>query len=65
MATNHQLTETIRMLLLAHDIGEPNTLARAIEHARELLKKAQNCGRGTGDTEKVMKGPWEPLHERD
>jgi hypothetical protein len=47
MPTYHQLTEAIRILLLAHAIGEPDTLARAIEHARELLKKAQNCGRGT------------------
>jgi len=45
MPSYHQLIEAIRMLLLAHDIGEPDTLARAIKHARDLLKKAQNWGR--------------------
>jgi hypothetical protein len=47
MPSYHQLIEAIRMLLLAHDIGEPDTLARAIKHARDLLKKAQNWGRET------------------
>jgi hypothetical protein len=56
MPTYHQLIEAIRILLLAHVIGEPDTLARAIEHARELLKKAQNCGRGTLQSS-VIGGP--------